>query len=72
VRPPSRPAKKAVERPSRPAKKVAERVPPRRSAGVVSPERLRVVNRWPLEEQIEVAGETYHIKAIKGDPQAGR
>ena len=64
------PPPKAVERP---AKKVAERVPPRRSTAVVSPERLRVVNRWPLEEQIEVAGETYHIKAIKAVlKQAGR
>jgi hypothetical protein len=60
-RAPSRAVKKAAEPPVRPAK-VA---PARRSMGVVSPERLRVVNRWALEEQIEVAGETYHIKAIK-------
>jgi hypothetical protein len=34
-------------------------------SGVVSPERLRVVKRWALEEQIEVSGEQHHIKAIK-------
>lgn len=51
--------------PVRPTKEVAERVPSRRSAAAVSADRLRVVNRWALEEQIEVAGEQHHIKAIK-------
>jgi hypothetical protein len=59
---------KQVELRTQPVPQAAPKPPKpvvRQASGTVTPDRLRVVTRWALDEQIEVAGETYHINEIK-------